>query len=147
MCQVYTFSRSASADGKPLCPCSNPKCSSRVRLAAEMAEEMSIPSLSLIAPGKILDEAACDRIRDAIAIECEALLTKLDAEKEATLTAFEKQAQEQMDQIQSEIEAEQLAIQQKKLADQEKIFKQQLKVRPRQMRFGRVSRRTPFLST
>ncbi len=105
-----------------------------MRLAAEMAEEMSIPSLSLIEPGKILDEAACDRIRDAIAIECEALLTKLDAEKEATLTAFEKQAQEQMDQIQAEIEAEQLAIQQKKLADQEKIFKQQLKVRPRHMR-------------
>jgi hypothetical protein len=101
--------------------------------AAEMAEEMSIPSLALIEPGKILDEAACDRIRDAIAIECEALLTKLDAEKEATITAFEKQAQDQMDQIQAEIEAEQLAIQQKKLADQEKVFKQQLKVRCRQL--------------
>ena len=53
---------------------------------------------------------------------------------QATLTAFEKQAQEQMDQIQNEIEQEQLQIRNKTLADREAIFNKQLQVRCAELR-------------
>ena len=45
-------------------------------------EELSIPSLDLIQPGACKDVAACDKLRDAIAGECEALLMRFESEKE-----------------------------------------------------------------
>ena len=45
-------------------------------------EELSIPSLDLIQPGACKDAAACDKLRDAIAGECEALLMRFESEKE-----------------------------------------------------------------
>jgi hypothetical protein len=89
---------------------------------------MDIPSLQLIAPGALLDAAACARVRDAIAAECAALRRRMDEDKESSLADLEQQAQQQLDQMQTDIEREQFEVQTRKLAEQEAIFAKQLKV-------------------
>jgi hypothetical protein len=58
----------------------------------QMSEELSLPSLDLIQPGAFKDAAACDRLRDAIASECEALLQRFEAEKEVRLGKLQNSA-------------------------------------------------------